>query len=143
MPLSRCFNRSGSCEVALWEMREDEWQAMRDVREVLQSLSKSEFRSRVRLRGKELDYLKSKGLEVVTRHAEDFIEKRLAPAEPANDGKQTPWRNHPVFLAQHATATCCRSCLLKWHAIPKGRELTDEEKRYVVEVIRAWLAQNL
>lgn len=116
---------------------------MRDVQEVLQSLSKSEFRSRVSLRGKELDYLKGKGLEVVTRHAEDFIEKRLAPAEPANDGKQTPWRNHPVFLAQHATATCCRSCLLKWHAIPKGRELTDEEKRYVVEVIRAWLARNL
>jgi hypothetical protein len=114
---------------------------MKDVGEVLASLSESEFRRSMQLRRKELDYLKAKGMETVLKHAADFIEKRLAPAEPANDGKQTPWRNHPVFIAQHATATCCRTCLQKWHAIPKGRELTDEEKRYVVEVIKQWLSQ--
>src|SRR5919202_2981759 len=112
---------------------------MKDVREVLAALKKSEFRSRIDLRKKELDYLKAKEMETVLRHAADFISKRLAPAAPANDGKQTPWRNHPVFVAQHATATCCRTCLEKWHAIPKGRTLTEEEKRYVVEVIRRWL----
>ena len=114
---------------------------MKDVGEVLASLSESEFRRSMQLRRKELDYLKAKGMETVLKHAADFIEKRLAPAEPANDGKQTPWRNHPVFVAQHATATCCRTCLQKWHAIPKGRELTDEEKHYVVEVIKRWLSQ--
>ena len=72
-------------------------------------------------------------------HAADFVEKRLAPAYPDNDGKQTPMRNHPVFVAQHATATCCRGCLEKWHAITKGRELSPEEKRYVIDVIRHWL----
>lgn len=102
-------------------------------------LAKSDFRSRIRLNEKELDYLARKGMPEVLTHAADFIEKRLAPAEPANDGKQTPWRNHPVFVAQHATATCCRGCLQKWHAIPKGRELTEEEKRYAVEAIRRWL----
>ena len=112
---------------------------MKDVEEVFSSLSRSDFRSRIHLREKERAYLKSKGLETVLRHAADFIEKRLAPAAPANDGKQTPWRNHPVFVAQHATATCCRTCLEKWHAIPKGRELTEEERGYVVEVIRLWL----
>lgn len=114
---------------------------MKDVREVLQSLRKSEFRRSIELRRKESDYLNTKGMETVLNHAADFIEKRLAPAEPANDGKQTPWRNHPVFVAQHATATCCRGCLQKWHGIPKGRELTLEEKRYVVEVIKGWLSQ--
>ena len=114
---------------------------MKDVQEVLASLRESEFRRSMQLRKKELDYLKTKGMQTILKHAADFIEKRLAPAEPANDGKQTPWRNHPVFVAQHATATCCRTCLQKWHAIPKGRELTDEEKRYVVEVIRQWLSQ--
>lgn len=114
---------------------------MKDVQEVLASLGESEFRRSMQLRQKELDYLNARGMETVLKHAADFIEKRLAPAEPANDGKQTPWRNHPVFVAQHATATCCRGCLQKWHAIPKGRELTDEEKRYVVEVIKQWLAQ--
>jgi Domain of unknown function (DUF4186) len=114
---------------------------MKDVREVLADLGKSDFRRSMQLRRKELDYLNAKGMETVLKHAADFIEKRLAPAEPANDGKQTPWRNHPVFVAQHATATCCRGCLQKWHAIPKGRELTGEEKRYVVEVIGQWLSQ--
>jgi hypothetical protein len=112
---------------------------MKDLEEVFASLSKSDFRSRIRLNEKERSYLAAKGMDVVVRHAADFIEKRLAPAEPANDGKQTPWRNHPVFVAQHATATCCRSCLEKWHAIPKGRELTEEEKRYAVEAIHRWL----
>jgi hypothetical protein len=112
---------------------------MKELEEVFAGLRKSDFRSRIHLRDKERDYLSSKGLDVVLTHAADFIEKRLAPASPANDGKQTPWRNHPVFVAQHATATCCRTCLEKWHAIPKGRAMTEEEKSYAVEVIRRWL----
>jgi hypothetical protein len=115
---------------------------MRDVQEVLSRLSQSPFRSRFRLQGKELDYLRSKGMRQVLDHAAVFVEQRLAPAAPANDGKQTPWRNHPVFVAQHATATCCRGCLQKWHQIPKGRALTPEEQQYIVEVIRAWLSHQ-
>ena len=115
---------------------------MRDVEDVFARLSESNFRSRIHLQQKERDYLKRKGLETVLAHAVDFIEKRLAPAEPVNDGKQTPWRNHPVFVAQHATATCCRTCLEKWHAIPKGRALAEEEKRYAVEVIQRWLSSE-
>lgn len=114
----------------------------KDIEDVLARLGNSDFRSRIHLQPKERDYLERKGLDVVLTHAADFIEKRLAPARPANDGKQTPWRNHPVFVAQHATATCCRTCLEKWHAIPKGRELTEEEKRYAVEVIRRWLVSE-
>ena len=114
---------------------------MQAVQEILKRLRTSEFRRGVQLRKKELDYLHSKGMETILEHASAFIEKRLAPAEPARDGKQTPWRNHPVFVAQHATATCCRGCLQKWHEISKGRELTEEEKRYIVEVIKGWLSQ--
>jgi predicted Fe-S protein YdhL (DUF1289 family) len=115
---------------------------MRDVQEVLSRLSHSPFRSRIQLHEKELDYLRSKGMREVLNHAGEFIEKRLAPASPVNDGKQTPWHNHPVFVAQHATATCCRGCLQKWHEIPKGRALTAEEQQYIVEVIGAWLSQH-
>jgi hypothetical protein len=114
-----------------------------DLDEVFAALARSDFRRRFRLRGKELDYLRAKGLAVVLRHAADFIEKRLAPAEPANDGRQTPMRNHPAFVAQHATATCCRGCLQKWHAIPKGRELSEDERRYVLSVLERWLAEQL
>src|SRR5215213_4313412 len=115
---------------------------MNDVQEVLSSLSHSPFRSEIHLREKELDYLRRKGMSDVIQHAADFIEKRLAPALPVNDGKQTPWRNHPVFIAQHATATCCRGCLQKWHQIPKGRKLTGEEQQYIVEVIGTWLSRE-
>ena len=112
---------------------------MQEIEEVLARLNESPFRRRMRLQSRERDYLNQKGLAVVLDHAADFISKRLAPAAPANEGKQTPWHNHPVFVAQHATATCCRGCLAKWHAIPKGRALTEEEQRYVVRVIGAWL----
>jgi len=115
---------------------------MRDIEELFAALGESRFRSRFRLRGKELAYLRSKGLSTVLEHAADFIEKRLAQAFPANDGKQTPMRNHPVFVAQHATATCCRGCLQKWHHIPKGRPLESEEKRHVLSVLERWLTEQ-
>jgi hypothetical protein len=115
---------------------------MNDVQEVLSRLSHSPFRSRIHLQAKELGYLQRKGMTEVLKHAAEFIEKRLAPVSPADDGKQTPWRNHPVFVAQHATATCCRGCLQKWHQIPKGRALTPEEQQYIVDVIGSWLSRE-
>ena len=116
---------------------------MKDVQEVLDNLQNSEFRRNVRLHRKETEYLNRKGLETILEHAADFIEKRLAPASPANDGKQTPWRNHPVFVAQHATAACCRGCLEKWHDIPKGRALDEAEKQHIIEIIKRWLSRYL
>lgn len=112
---------------------------MHDPIDVLNRLKGSRFRSRFRLGATEKAYLAKNGLEVVLTHGRQFIEQRLAPAEPRNDGKQTPMRNHPVFVAQHATATCCRGCLEKWHGIGKGRELSLAEKDYILAVIRCWL----
>lgn len=96
-------------------------------------LSRSKFRSRFRLGMKERQYCLEKGAPVIEQHAADFVAKRLAPALPANDGKQTPMRGHPVFIAQHATATCCRGCLAKWHNIPQGEALSEEQQRYIVD----------
>jgi predicted Fe-S protein YdhL (DUF1289 family) len=113
-----------------------------DLDALFERLSRSPFRRRFRLRAAEREYLAKKGLDVILAHGADFIDKRLAPAFPANDGKQTPTRNHPVFVAQHATATCCRGCLEKWHAIAKGHELSPTERRYVLDVIRRWLVEQ-
>jgi hypothetical protein len=115
---------------------------MRSLDEVFERLHRSAFRQRFRLRGAELAYLDQKGLDVVMTHAGDFIDKRLAPAEPVNDGKQTPMGKHPVFVAQHATATCCRGCLERWHAIPKGHALSGDEKVHVLGAIRRWLVSQ-
>lgn len=113
---------------------------MRDIDELFHTLAKSRFRSKFHLQGKELDYIYDKGLLLVLEHARDFIAKRLVPALLANDGKQTPFRGHPVFIAQHATACCCRGCLQKWHRIPQERELSTEEQQYILDVLRRWLA---
>jgi hypothetical protein len=113
--------------------------AMRDPDDLFAALGQSSFRRRFRLRGAELAYQRAKGMQTVLRHADEMIAARLAPAQPPNDGRQTPMRGHPVFLAQHATATCCRGCLARWHRIPKGRELTPEERAYVVSVIERWI----
>ena len=112
---------------------------MRDLDLVFSRLSGSRFRARFRLTEKEQGYLAERGLPTVLDHARDFIRNRLAPAEPLNDGRQTPMRGHPVFIAQHATATCCRSCLAKWHGIPAGRELDADEQAHVVAAIERWL----
>lgn len=109
----------------------------------LDSLKKSKFRSRFRLGPKEISYIEEKGLETIESHAYDFIRKRLAPAYIPNDGKQTPMRGHPVFIAEHATATCCRKCLYKWHKIEENRELREEEIDYIVEIIMEWIKKQL
>jgi hypothetical protein len=117
---------------------------VRDLDKLFARLKSSPFRSRFTLRGNELLYLRQKGIDTIMDHARAFIEDRLAPADPPNDGKQTPMRNHPVFIAQHATASCCRKCLMKWHGIPaRAHALTNEEKEYVLTLLRAWMEEYL
>ena len=109
---------------------------MRDIDELFAALGRSKFRSRFRLSGKEAEYFRQKDITTILEHARDFITRRLAEANPANDGKQTPTRNHPVFIAQHATGTCCRKCLEKWHYISRGKPLTEEQIDYIIEVLK-------
>jgi hypothetical protein len=116
---------------------------MRDIDETFQRLGKSKFRRRFRLGDKERHYIEQKGIDTIIEHAHQFIQQRLADAQPRNDGKQTPMRGHPVFIAQHATATCCRGCLAKWHGIEKDFALTEEQIEYIAAVIRRWLETRL
>lgn len=111
--------------------------------EAFQRLAQSPFRRKFKLTGRELAYLQTWGLPHVMKQADELIRKRLAPAVIANDGRQTPWRNHPVFVAQHATATCCRGCLEKTHGIAKGHALDGEELQHVLAAIERWLSSWL
>jgi len=101
------------------------------------------FRAKFHVRGREREMVQRLGPLTIRRHAVDFISARLAPAAPAKDGKQTPYRGHPVFVAQHATATCCRTCLARWHGIAKGNQLTDEELLLVVDTITRFIEREL
>ena len=113
------------------------------MEKILFSLSKSKFRSSFRLKQKDFEYIKAKSLDTIKTHAYDFINQRLAPKIIPNDGKQTPMKGHPVFIAMHATATCCRGCLEKWHKIKKGHELNQIEKDYIVNIIMQWIDNQI
>ena len=113
------------------------------LEEILNRLSKSEFRSKFKLNPKDKKYIIAKGLDTIKKHAYDFINNRLALYPTPNDGKQTPMRGHPVFIAQHATATCCRNCLYKWYKIPKNRILNNKETNFIVDIIMLWIKKNL
>lgn len=108
----------------------------------LSSLSKSKFRNSFHLNKNMIKYIDEKSLETVYSHAYDLIKRNISAANPKNDGKQTPMKNHPVFIAQHACACCCRSCLEKWHKIPKGRELKNNEINYLVALIIEWIKKE-
>jgi len=109
---------------------------------IFQRLSRSPFRSGFRLSPADRDYIQTKTVATIEKHARDFVKARLAPARPQKDGRQTPWKGHPVFVAQHATATCCRRCLARWHRIPQGAALTPGQQEYVVDIILTWLTKE-
>lgn len=115
---------------------------MENIETIIDKLSKSKFRSSFKLKEKDIDYINKKGMEEIEKHAYKFITERLAGDIILNDGKQTPMKRHPVFIAEHATATCCRNCLFKWHHIPKNRKLTEEEIQYIVSVIMTWIKKQ-
>ena len=102
----------------------------------------SKFRSSFKLRKNDIDYLNKKDLTIIEEHAFQFVEQRLKPKIILNDGKQTPMRGHPVFVAQHATATCCRGCLYKWYKIDKNKDLSEKEIRFIVALIMEWINKN-
>lgn len=121
----------------------DDEQLRRWVAETLARLGTSKFRASFTLSAKDRAYALERGEATIRLHARDLLAKRVGPAWPARDGKQTPFRGHPVFTAQHATATCCRGCIAKWHHIPKGRPLTDEELDRLSELVVRWIRRDI
>ena len=112
------------------------------IKNVLDRLSKSRFRSSFHLKDKDILYIEDKGIDKIRNHAYDFVTKRLADTSNVTDGKQTPMKGHPVFIAQHATGTCCRRCLEKWHYISKNKNMTDDDIKYVVDIIMSWIEKE-
>ena len=112
---------------------------MQTIEEALNKLEKFKFRSSFHLTKKEKAYLEEKGMDVMRNHAKDFVRQKLAPAEPINDGKQTPMHGHPVFKAMHATGCCCRRCLNKWYKVPLHQELNEVQQEKIVNLLLAWI----
>lgn len=116
---------------------------MQTIAQALEKLKRSQFRAGFHLSEKDKTYVKEKGMETIRTHAQDFVRQRLSPAVIPNDGKQTPMRGHPVFLAQHACACCCRGCLEKWYRVPRGRQLTPSQQERIVNLLMEWIRREM
>ena len=116
---------------------------MQTIEQALQKLEKSRFRSSFYLTDKDREYIRRKGMDTIRDHARRFVLERLAPAQIPNDGRQTPMHGHPVFIAQHATACCCRKCLYKWYRVPVGRGLTPIQQKKIVNLLMAWIQKQV
>ncbi len=115
---------------------------MQTIDDALEKLSHSKFRSSFHLTEKDKQTVREKGLETIRLHCADIVKKRLAPAYIPNDGKQTPWRGYPVFVAQHACGCCCRGCLNKWYKVPMGKELTEVQQQKIVNLMTEWIRRE-
>lgn len=116
---------------------------MPTIDETLNRLKQSDFRAKFHLSPRDKCYIAEKGVDAIRTHAKEFVRIRLAPANVLNDGKQTPMRGHPVFVAQHACACCCRGCLEKWYRVPRGTELTADQQKKIVNLLMAWIEKQL
>lgn len=116
---------------------------MSTIPQTLERLRRSTFRAKFHLSEKDRAYIEKNGIEVIRSHCKDFISKRLAPSLIPNDGKQTPMRGHPVFVAQHACACCCRGCLQKWYKIPKNIQLSDDQQNRIVNLLMYWIEEEM
>lgn len=116
---------------------------MQTIEQALEKLSKSSFRSKFYLKEADFSYIERVGMEKIEQHARDFVKERLAPTNPHNDGKQTPMKGHPVFVAQHATACCCRGCLNKWYGVKMGVPMSEVQQEKVVNLLMTWIQKQL
>lgn len=116
---------------------------MQTIEQALEKLSKSNFRSKFYLKEADFSYIERVGMEKIAQNAKEFVKERLAPANPKNDGKQTPMKGHPIFVAQHATACCCRGCLNKWYGVKMGVPLSEVQQQKIVNLLMAWTEKQV
>ncbi len=90
-----------------------------------------------------LNHALRKGRKALHAAARRRLEASVGKAGSAFDGRQTPFEGNTLFYAQHATASCCRTCMEYWHAIPKDRDLTEDELVYLTKLVTLYLDERL
>lgn len=113
------------------------WQTIMANPNVLTRLKSSKFRRSFYLNQLEKKIIRENGFIEYRKKAHHLVVPRLSK-KPSNDGRQTPFKGSPIFKAMHATASCCRKCLFKWHRIPEYKTLNEREVNFVLNLITKW-----
>jgi hypothetical protein len=86
-----------------------------------------------------MNYAKRKGKLGLIETAEHFLRKYIAKPADAFSSISTSMDGNPIHYAQHATATCCRRCIEKWHGIPPDRYLQEDEILYFLRLVQLFI----
>lgn len=108
----------------------------------LNKLKRSKFRSSFKLDEKDIDTINKKGFEIIRQHAFEILNNRIK-IKKQNDGRQTPLKGYFIFIAQHATATCCRGCIKKWYNIPENSVLSNQQLDFFADLLVFWIKQQI
>jgi hypothetical protein len=109
---------------------------------VLEKLQRSPFCESSKLTENDLNYIKDKCMPNIVRHTKELLYSQIY-VPSSNDGRQTPWKGHLVFTTQHATATCCRKCIHKWHGIRKSKIMDEHGLTFCSGLILGWIQTQI
>ncbi|WP_438023421.1 DUF4186 family protein [Sorangium sp. So ce233] len=91
----------------------------------------------------EINHALRKGRAALRDAARKRLETSVGRAKHPLEGRQTPFSGTVILHAQHAVASCCRTCIEYWHAIPAGAALTPAELDYLLELVMLYIAERL
>lgn len=89
----------------------------------------------------EISMVYTKTKEELFNDAMQIIGEKIK-IKPKNDWYQTPYHGHPVYIAMHATASCCRICLGQWYNISERGTLTIVQMKYIADILLKWIDLN-
>jgi hypothetical protein len=143
------LNQRGRCRVCGVELVDWSRVHRRDLADVAYTFATLKYELirhhywHVEIDQKAVNHTRRKGRLKMRLAVENRIRKSVGSARPYRDGYQTPWAGNAIFYAQHATASCCRTCIEEWHGIPQGRELTEDEIVYLTTLAMLYIEERL
>lgn len=137
-----------ACGAQLVEWHRLDQHDLSDVENTFESLERELIRHHFWhkiIDSKALKHAEGKGIVGLRQAAEHRLRNYVG--QPSSklfrDGTQTPRERNVIFYAQHATATCCRKCVEVWHGIDREKHLTDDEFKYMTELVMRYIIQRL
>lgn len=110
--------------------------------DIFRRLNCSKVCCKFKLKDDQWDYLAKRGFDSILLEGRTLIVKIFSEEAKHHSCKVAPVQNHPIFTALHATGTCCRSSLEKWHKIPKNKELREKDIFYILLVVKEWIIRQ-
>ena len=122
-------------------MESEDYSTDNPFNSILLQLSKSPLHSDIILSRRDREYYKN-NYNNIYRETEDIVKKYLLHIMSKDTGHIKEW-GHPAYTAMKATGCCCRNCLYKWHNIPTNRRLTDNEVKYITDLMMEWMKRDM